>query len=107
MKKNRILEIELEIKKIKKELGKIGPLRPGSLTQQYKNPEKGEGPYWQISYTRKMKSHTAYVRPENVVEVRRQIEAYKRFKELMEEWIDLGIELSNLKIQIDKKNVSK
>ncbi len=105
MKKNRILQIELKIEQIKEELGKIGPLRPGSLTRQYKNPRKGKGSYWQISYTRKMKSYTSYVRREDVAEVRRQIAAYKKFKRLVEQWIDLGIELSSLKIQIDKNKV--
>ena len=102
MKEKRIRQIEQKIEKIKQELGKIGPLRPGSLTRQYKNPQKSEGLYWQVSYTRKMKSHTAYVRREDVVEVRKQIATYKRFKCLVEQWIDLGIELSSLKIQIDK-----
>jgi len=102
MRKKRMRHIELKIDKIKQELEKIGPLRPGSLTRQYKNPRKGEGSYWQISYTRKMKSHTAYVRREDVAEVRRQIAAYKKFERLVEQWIDLGIELSSLKIQIDK-----
>lgn len=102
MRKKRMQHIELKIGKIKQELGRIGLFRPGSLTRQYKNPRKGEGPYWQISYTRKMKSHTAYVRREDVAEVRRQIADYKKFKRLVEQWIDLSIELSSLKIQIDK-----
>jgi uncharacterized protein YcaQ len=102
MKEKRMREIERKIEQIKQELGKIGPLRPGSLTRQYKDPRKGGGPYWQISYTRKMKSHTAYVRREDVAEIRRQIAAYKRFNSLVEQWIDLGIELSSLKMQIDK-----
>jgi hypothetical protein len=102
MRKKRIQHIERKIGKIKQELGEIGLFRPGSLTRQYKNPLKGEGSYWQISYTRKMKSHTAYVRREDVGEARRQIAAYKKFKRLIEQWIDLSIELSSLKIQIDK-----
>jgi hypothetical protein len=41
-----------------------------------------------------MKSRTQYVRPEWVDEIREQIEVYKRFKKLIEEWIDLSIEYS-------------
>ena len=50
-----------------------------------------------------MKSHTEYVRQECVADVRRQIAAYKRFKTLTEQWIDVSIEASKLKMQIAKK----
>jgi hypothetical protein len=33
-------------------------MRPGSLTRQYKDPQHQAGAYWQISYTRRMKSRT-------------------------------------------------
>ena len=39
-------------------------MRPGSLTRQYKDPQHHTGAYWQISYTRQMKSRTEYVRKE-------------------------------------------
>jgi hypothetical protein len=38
-----------------------------------------------------------------VAKVRKEIAAYKRFKALMEEWIDLGIESSKLRLKVDKK----
>jgi hypothetical protein len=38
-------------------------MRPGSLTRQYKDPQHHTGAYWQISYTRHMRSRTEYVRP--------------------------------------------
>ncbi len=34
----RIQQIEQKIVRIKEELGKIGPMRPGSLTRQYRDP---------------------------------------------------------------------
>ena len=98
--------IERRIARIKEALAKIGPLRPGSLTRQYKDPKEKSGPYWQISYTRAMKSRTEYVRQECVADIRKQITAYKRFKNLIEEWIDLGIEASKLNMLINKKKGS-
>src|SRR5208283_5304733 len=74
---NRIAE---RISKIKEELGQTGEMRPGTLSRQYKSPQNKAGAYWQLSYTRKMKSRTEYVRPASVSEIRRQIAAYKRFK---------------------------
>lgn len=104
MKKKRLQQIQNEIKRIKRELQKIGDMRPGSLTQQYRIPKEKIGPYYQISYTHKMKSHTEYIRPMFIEEIREQIGAYKRFKKLVGKWIELGIEQSKLKMDIDKNS---
>jgi len=88
MNDKRLDQIKKRIEKIKEALSKIGPMRPGSLTCQYKNPKEKSGPYWQISYTRTMRSKSDYVRADCVAEVRKEIAAYKRFKTLMQEWID-------------------
>lgn len=101
-----ISRIERRIARIKAALEKVGPLRPGSLTRQYKDPKGKSGSYWQLSYTRYMKSRTEYVRQECVADIRMQIAAYKSFKNLIEEWIDLSIEASKLNMQIDKKKGS-
>jgi hypothetical protein len=107
MSENRLKQIEGRIERIKKALVKIGPMRPGSLTCQYKNPKEKTGPYWQISYTRAMKSRTEYVRQNCVADIRKQIAAYQSFKSLVEEWIDLGIEASKLLMLIDKNKASE
>ena len=104
MSQKRIQRIEQRIDRIKRTLMKIGPMRPGSLTRQYKDPQHRTGAYWQISYTRRMKSRTEYVRREWVKELRRQIATHKRFKRLVDQWIDLSIEHSRLTMQmVDSK----
>jgi len=103
MNKNRIQQIENRIIRIKDLLTKMGPMRPGSLTQQYKHPKEKKGSYWQLSYTRGMRGRSQYVRPEWVAEIRKQIKTYKKFKSLIDEWVDLGIEVSKLRMQLDKK----
>jgi len=100
MGRKRIRQIERRIDRIKKALLGIEPMRPGSLTRQYKDPEHQTGAYWQISYTRRMKSRTEYVRREWVREIRRQIASHKRCKSLVEQWIDLSIEHSRLTMQL-------
>jgi hypothetical protein len=100
MSQKRIQQIERRIDRIKRALLEIGPMRPGSLTRQYKDPQHHTGAYWQISYTRQMKSRTEYVRKEYVKEVRRQTVTHKRFKRLVEQWIDLSIEHSRLTMKI-------
>ena len=99
MSQKRIQRIEQRIDRIKRTLVEIGPMRPGSLTRQYKDPQHHAGAYWQISYTRRMKSRTQYVRREWVKELRRQIATYKRFKRLVDQWLDLSIEHSRLTMQ--------
>ena len=100
MGQKRVQQIERRMDRIKKALLEIGPMRPGSLSRQYKDPQHHTGAYWQISYTRRMKSRTEYVRPEWVKEIRRQTATHKRFKNLVEQWIDLSIEHSRLTVQL-------
>ena len=100
MSQKRIQQIEQRIDRIKRALLEIGPMRPGSLPRQYKDPKNQTGAYWQISYTRQMKSRTEYVRPEWVREIRRQTVIHKRFKRLVDQWIDLSIEHSRLTMQM-------
>ena len=99
MGQKRIQQIEQRIDRIKRTLLEVGPMRPGSLTRQYQDPKHHAGAYWQISYTRRMKSRTEYVRKEWVKELRRQITTHKRFKRLVDQWIDLSIEHSRLTLQ--------
>ena len=100
MSEKRIQQIERRIDCIKEALRHIGAMRPGSLTCQYKDPEQKAGAYWQISYTRQMKSRTEYVRKEWVAEIRQQVANHKRFKRLVDQWIALSIEHSKLTMQI-------
>jgi len=107
MSQKRIQQIERRIDRIKRTLLEIGPMRPGSLTRQYKDPQHNTGAYWQISYTRRMKSRTEYVHKEHVKEVRRQTVTHKRFKRLVDQWIDLSIEHSRLTMQIAEPRASR
>ena len=100
MSQKRIQQIAQRIDRIKRALLEIGPMRPGSLTRQYKDPQHQAGAYWQISYTRRMKSRTEYVRREWVKDIRRQTATHKRFKRLVDQWIDLSIEHSRLTMKI-------
>jgi hypothetical protein len=96
----RLAQIEKRIAQIKAALLALGPLRPGSLTRQYKDPQARSGPYYQLSYTRDMKSRTDYIPRDRVREVRRLIRNYKRFKSLTTEWVDLSIEQNRLQIRL-------
>ena len=95
-KKDRVAEIKQELKG-------IGSMRPGKLSQQIRKNKKGEpyGSYWQLSYTYKMKSKSIYIPEELTKEVLAQNQEYKRFKELIEEWVDLA--LSSAQTEFERK----
>jgi len=105
MKHTTPTQIEKKIEKIKQELQTIQQVRPGSLTRQYHNPKDKTGAYYQLSYTHKMKSHTEYVRSEFVPKIRREISEYKRFRVLVNQWVELAIKHS--KMQMDKAKRGK
>src|ERR1039457_435830 len=96
MTEKRLKQIEKRIEKIKMELVALEPMRPGSLTKQYKDPQSQAEPYYQLSYTRDMRSRTDYIPKDCVREVRRLVGNYKRFKSLTTEWVDLSIEQFHL-----------
>ena len=107
MSQKRIQQIERRIERIKRTLLEIGSMRPGSLTRQYKDPQHHAGAYWQISYTRRIKSRTEYVRQEWVKELRREIVTHKRFERLVDQWLDLSIEHSRLTMQIAEPGATR
>jgi hypothetical protein len=69
----REAQIKRQIEKVKRDLAAIGDLRPGSLSTQKTvcssprchckaNPPIKHGPYNQLSFTRKGKSSTKFIR---------------------------------------------
>jgi hypothetical protein len=110
MNTKRESEIERQIEKLKRDLAGLGELRPGSLSTQYTvcsspgcrckaTPRQKHGPYYQLSFTRKGKSSTKFVRKEDLPPIRKQLKNYERMKMLVDQWIDLATELSNFRIK--------
>ena len=102
--------LERKIQQIQRELATLGDLRPGSLSEQYNvcgvagcrckaSPPKKHGPYSQLSFTRKGKATSRFVRHEDLAAVKGQLKNYARLRKLVDQWIDLGIELSTLRLE--------
>jgi len=109
MNANRESQLEAEIGKVKEELAGLGNLRPGSLSTQFNvcgtpgckckaDPPQKHGPYYQVSFTRKGKHSTKFVKEEDLPAVRAQLENYERMKDLVDLWVELSTELSNLRL---------
>lgn len=103
--KTKIIKIEQEIARIKKEMFEIGDMRPGSLSRQMRKSKEKYGSYWQISYTHMGKGRTGYIREENVKQVKVETANYKCYKKFADRLIKLSIEKSSLKMQLDKENL--
>ena len=100
---------ERRIRKIQERLAALGPMRPGSLSRQYKvcgnpscrcmDPEhpRKHGPYYHLNYIRQGRNTTEFVKPADVAEVGRQLANYKRFRALTHEWVEASIELARLR----------
>ena len=104
------VQIERQIERVKRDLVALGDLRPGSLSTQYNvcgspgckckaTPPHKHGPYYQVSFTRKGKSGTKFVRKENLPAIRTQLRNYERMKLLVDRWIELATELSNMRLK--------
>jgi hypothetical protein len=89
-----------QIQRIQTQLTQLGPLRPGTLSRQYRQPQRRQGAYYQLSYTYQMRSHTEYVPKREVAIVRKEIAVYQRYKELTAHWIDLALQRSRLRLQL-------
>jgi hypothetical protein len=94
-------------------------MRPGTLSRQFAacqkpgcacmdpvEPKK-HGPFYQLSYSHQGKSTTRFVRPGYVTIIREELAAYKRFKELTQDWVSLAITLSQLQLEEARQKEDK
>lgn len=88
---------EKKIRALLAMVAKLGAMRPGTLTVQYRNPAEKKTPFNQLSYTRKGRSRSEYVRTENLDAIKREVETYKRFRTLVEAVTELSLEASRLR----------
>jgi hypothetical protein len=108
-------QLHQQIRRIQRELAELGSIHPGSLSKQYnvcgnptcrcKDPKKPKkhGPYYQLSYTWGGKSTTRFVRPPQLAATRRKLGNYKRFRELIDEWVDAAVALETAEREAAKK----
>ena len=88
---------EARIRALLAGIAKLGNMRPGTLTVQYRNPAEKKTPFHQLSYTHKGRSRSEYVRPENLSAVRREVETYKKFRRLILQVTERSLEASQLR----------
>ncbi len=112
---DRATEIARQIAQRKQQLLALGPLPPGSISEQYnvcgtpgcrcKDPEnpRKHGPYYQLSFTWRGKSSTRFVKPDQVAAMREKVSNYKRLRALVNEWVELAVELERVEREAAKQ----
>ncbi|MGH8910539.1 MAG: DUF6788 family protein [Egibacteraceae bacterium] len=99
--------LDARLARIKTALAALGALRPGTLSAQYNvcgkpgcrckaDPPQKHGPYYQVSFTWQGKSHSEFVRREDLATVRQQVGTYQRLRSLVDAWIATALELAQL-----------
>lgn len=110
------LKLVRKIETVKRQLDKITDFRLGKLSQQYNvcgnptcrckaNPPQKHGPYYQVSFTRKGKSSSRFVKEQELELVQQQLADYNTLRTLVDKWIDLGTELADLRLTEYRKNL--
>lgn len=97
---------EQTLQRIQRQLATLGPVLPGSLSEQWNvcgtpgcrckapaNPQK-HGPYYQLSFTLAGKSSTLFVQKGDLGEVRRRLKRYQVFKRLTTDWVQACLALA-------------
>jgi len=109
--KQRMRALEAQIRAIKRELAQLEVLRPGSLSRQFNvcgspgcrckaSARQKHGPYYHLSYTRNGKGGTRSIHKDDVPTIRAALANYARLRNLVDRWIDVATELSDLEIQL-------
>ena len=97
---------EQQIEKIKNKIKNLGPILPGSISEQWnvcgtpgcsckdpKHPLK-HGPYYQLSFSIKGRSSTMFLKKEDIIEARRRIKRYQEFKNMSFELVKACVALA-------------
>lgn len=103
-------QIVKKIEALKVRINEIDSMRSGSLSEQYnvcgspgcicKDPvsPKKHGPYFKLRINVGGKNTTKFVKPGEVKKVKQQLAEYKKFRELVNEWIKLADTLAEFEI---------
>ena len=111
-------ELERKIETLKRHIVRIGPLRPGNLSQQYNvcgtpncsckaDPPVKHGPYNQLSYSRKGKSSTRFIQQHHMATIQKELNNYAKLRELVDRWIDASMQISDLKLKESRAKGNK
>jgi hypothetical protein len=103
----QLAQWQAQLESTRAELARLGPMRPGSLSQQYKDPAAKTGAYWQLSYTHNMRSRSRYVRPDELAQLKPLLANFKRFRLLVDRWVDLSVNIADRQTELHRSSQAK
>jgi len=99
-------KLETQRQRLLKELAEVGPMRRGSISEQFvegmgrNGVKKQRGPYFVYTYKEKGKTVSRRLTsPEQIALCQRQIQAFRRFQELTAQLLQVGEQASNLALE--------
>jgi hypothetical protein len=102
----QLLKWQAQLAEAKVQIAQLGPMRPGSLSQQYRDPAKKTGGYWQLSYTHNMRSRSRHVRADELPHIKTLVANFKRFRELIDRCVDLSVKIADRQIELQRADPS-
>jgi hypothetical protein len=101
-----IRHLEHRIAALKRLLGRLGPLHPGSLSKQYnvcgkpgcrcKDPQRPRrhGPYFQLNYVFRGKKTSRFIPNRQVRQLRAELANYKTLRRSTDQWTALALQIA-------------
>jgi len=105
MQDKKIDSWQKQLDEAKAAIQQLGPMRPGTLSQQFKRPGQKNGPYWQLSYTFRQRRYGRYIRPDETDQLNERIANFKRFKSLVDLCIELSIEIADRQLLLRRQSL--
>lgn len=110
--------LERERARILEEIRGVGDMRRGCLIERYlpcgkpgchcgKPDSKGHGPKYSLTFKVKGRTKTEYIAPEEVGQVREQVQAHVRFLELCKRLVEVNEQLCRLRLEAGQESVAK
>lgn len=100
------MKTKKSIEQLKQNLLNLGPVLPGSISEQWNvcgtpcckckgtsNPKK-HGPYYQLSFSVGGRSSSMFIKKEDVAEARKRVKRYQEFKKLTIDLVQAYVDLS-------------
>jgi len=101
-----LIKWQAQLREAKAELAQLGPMRPGSLSQQYRDPVTKAGAFWQLSYTHNMRSRSRHVRTDELTLIRPLVANFKRFRLLVDRCVDLSVKIADRQTELRRAAAS-
>ena len=98
---------QTQLAEAKAQLAQLGPMRPGSLSQQYRDPATKAGAFWQLSYTHNMRSRSRHVRADELAQIKPHLANFKRFRLLVDRWVDLSVKIADRQTELRRNSRAK